>query len=171
MHQRHHRSYRAFARSGTRTALTLAALVIGCGRAYTPRTRQFTVTTVPLLVKELAPTYPFLAKDFAKGGVLDGKEVYAFEPSTLTVYAGDTLVRPARLCRELARPIRHPRDLRREGTWAVPVSVRDRIAPAIDGWRARRALRPVIPHRGQGFARLSRLVASRTLQSTLDPTY
>jgi plastocyanin len=44
-----------------------------------------------LLVKELAPTYPFLAKDFAKGGVLDGKEVYAFEPSTLTVYAGDTL--------------------------------------------------------------------------------
>jgi len=91
MHQRHHRSYRAFARSGARTALTLAALVIGCGRAYTPRTRQFTVTTVPLLVKELAPTYPFLAKDFAKGGVLDGKEVYAFEPSTLTVYAGDTL--------------------------------------------------------------------------------
>jgi uncharacterized cupredoxin-like copper-binding protein len=53
--------------------------------------RNFTITTVPLLVKELAHTYPFLAKDFAKGGVLDGKEVYAFEPSTLTVYAGDTL--------------------------------------------------------------------------------
>ena len=71
--------------------MTLAALVIGCGRAYTPRTREFTITTVPLLVKELAPTYPFLAKDFAKGGVLDGKEVYAFEPNELTVYAGDTL--------------------------------------------------------------------------------
>jgi len=89
--QCHHRSRRVFAQSGVRRALTLAALVIGCGHAYTPRTREFTITTVPLLVTELAPTYPFLAKDFAKGGVLDGKEVYAFEPSTLTVYAGDTL--------------------------------------------------------------------------------
>jgi uncharacterized cupredoxin-like copper-binding protein len=49
------------------------------------------VTTVPLLVKELAKTYPFLAKDFAPGGVLAGKEVYAFSPSTITVMAGDTL--------------------------------------------------------------------------------
>ena len=47
--------------------------------------------TVTLLVKELARTYPFLAKDFAKGGVLDGKEIYAFVPSSITVYAGDTL--------------------------------------------------------------------------------
>jgi plastocyanin len=76
-------------------ALTLAA----CGRSsspqpgatYTPRTRELTVTTVPLLVRETASLYPFLAEDFAPGGVLDGKEVYAFSPSTLTVVEGDTI--------------------------------------------------------------------------------
>jgi uncharacterized cupredoxin-like copper-binding protein len=50
-----------------------------------------TVTTVPLLVKELAGAYPFLEKDFTAGGVLAGKEVYAFSPSTITVVAGDTV--------------------------------------------------------------------------------
>jgi len=84
-------SRRAFARCGINAALSIAALTIGCGRTYVPKTREFTITTVPLLVTELAPTYPFLAKDFAKGGILDGKEVYAFEPNTLTVYSGDTL--------------------------------------------------------------------------------
>ena len=59
--------------------------------AYEPQTRELTVTTVPLLVKELRTVYPFLAADFAKGGVLEGKEVYAFSPSTLTVVEGDTL--------------------------------------------------------------------------------
>jgi plastocyanin len=49
------------------------------------------ITTVPLLTKELAATYPFLNKDFAKSGVLDGKEVYEFMPSTITVSEGDTL--------------------------------------------------------------------------------
>jgi plastocyanin len=49
------------------------------------------VTTVPLLVREQTKTYPFLAKDFAPNGVLAGKEVYAFSPSTITVVAGDTL--------------------------------------------------------------------------------
>lgn len=34
---------------------------------------------------------PFLARDFAPGGVLEGKEVYAFQPSTITVVKGDTL--------------------------------------------------------------------------------
>lgn len=59
--------------------------------AYTPRVRELTVTTVPLLVKEEQKLFPFLAADFAKGGVLDGKEVYAFSPSTLTVVVGDTI--------------------------------------------------------------------------------
>ncbi|MGH7533144.1 MAG: cupredoxin domain-containing protein [Gemmatimonadales bacterium] len=59
--------------------------------AYAPRTRAVTVTTVPLLVKEDAKTLPFLQRDFAKGGVLEGHEVYAFEPSTITVVAGDTI--------------------------------------------------------------------------------
>src|SRR5512138_3700418 len=59
--------------------------------AYRPRTRALAVTTVPLLVKEERSVFPFLAPAFAKGGVLDGKEVYAFSPSTLTVVEGDTL--------------------------------------------------------------------------------
>jgi len=60
-------------------------------RAPQPRSREVVITTVPLLTKELATTYPFLKTDFAKGGVLDGKEVYEFMPSTITVDEGDTL--------------------------------------------------------------------------------
>jgi plastocyanin len=59
--------------------------------AYTPQTRNVTITTVPLLVKEQQAVLPFLKEDFAKGGVLDGKEVYAFSPSTVTVVEGDTV--------------------------------------------------------------------------------
>lgn len=59
--------------------------------AYVPRTREIAVTTVPLLVKEMQGTLPFLKRDFAKGGVLEGKEVYAFSPSTITAVEGDTI--------------------------------------------------------------------------------
>lgn len=59
--------------------------------AYTPRARAITITTVPLLVKEAKHVYPFLEPAFAKGGVLDGKEVYAFAPSSITVVEGDTI--------------------------------------------------------------------------------
>ena len=59
--------------------------------SYVPRRRTVVITTVPLLVKEQTGTFPFLAKDFGAGGVLSGKEVYAFSPSTITVVAGDTL--------------------------------------------------------------------------------
>jgi plastocyanin len=59
--------------------------------SYHPRTRTITVTTVPLLVKEQRSTFPFLGAAFGKGGVLEGKEVYAFSPSTLTVVEGDTI--------------------------------------------------------------------------------
>jgi plastocyanin len=58
---------------------------------YAPRTRALTVTTVPLLVKEERSVFPFLEAAFAKGGVLEGKEVYGFSPSTLTVVQGDTI--------------------------------------------------------------------------------
>lgn len=76
-----------------------AAMNTGCDHAppssrdsgYRPRVREITVTTVPLLVKESAAVYPFLKADFAKGGVLEGKEVYAFVPSTITVVEGDTI--------------------------------------------------------------------------------
>lgn len=59
--------------------------------AYRPRLRDVTITAVPLLTREMQRIYPFLARDFAAGGVLDGKEVYAFEPSAVTVIEGDTL--------------------------------------------------------------------------------
>jgi len=58
---------------------------------YRPHVREITVTTVPLLVKEAVTVYPFLKPAFAKGGVLDGKEVYGFVPGTITAVAGDTL--------------------------------------------------------------------------------
>ena len=78
--------------------VTFCALV-ACGdrverataRRYVPRVREVAITTVPLLVKEDAGVLPFLEKDFAKGGVLEGKEVYAFSPSTVTVVEGDTI--------------------------------------------------------------------------------
>lgn len=76
----------------------MAALVGACSGstkasapAYVPRARAITVTTVPLLVKEEQSVLPFLKQDFAKGGVLEGKEVYGFSPSTLTVVEGDTI--------------------------------------------------------------------------------
>ena len=71
----------------------LALLVAGaaCRPAYQPRTRTVTVTAVPLLTKEMAAVYSFLKADFAAQGMLSGKEVYAFVPSTLVAYAGDTL--------------------------------------------------------------------------------
>ncbi|HKW49224.1 MAG TPA: cupredoxin domain-containing protein [Gemmatimonadaceae bacterium] len=62
------------------------------GRArYVPRMRTITITTVPLLVKEERGVLPFLKADFAKGGVLEGKEVYAFSPSSITAIEGDTI--------------------------------------------------------------------------------
>jgi plastocyanin len=90
---------------GTRCALVAGVLMTACtphreptvdsatsARHYAPQRREVTVTTVPLLVKEMQATLPFLKQDFAKGGVLDGQEVYGFYPSTLTMYTGDTLV-------------------------------------------------------------------------------
>ena len=78
--------------------LAAAAFMAACSqpssqapRAYQPRVRELTVTTVPLLVKEEQSVLPFLKSDFARGGVLDGKEVYGFSPSTLTVVEGDTI--------------------------------------------------------------------------------
>jgi len=58
---------------------------------YLPRTRAATITTVPFLVKEQTRTFPFLKRDFGRGGVLEGKEVYGYSPSTLVAYVGDTL--------------------------------------------------------------------------------
>lgn len=77
------------------TRRTLAVLVFSLsacrGLPSHPRTRSLTITTVPLLTKEMTAVYPFLKTDFADQGVLAGKEVYAFVPSTIVAYAGDTL--------------------------------------------------------------------------------
>jgi uncharacterized cupredoxin-like copper-binding protein len=82
-------------------ALGLAALLavsaaVGCGprtshSSYAPRVREVTLTAVPLLTKEMQSIYPFLREDFAPHGVLEGKEIYAFVPGTVTVYEGDTV--------------------------------------------------------------------------------
>ena len=76
--------------------VALLPLAIACrtappAHAYHPRTRSIAITTVPLLVKEQRGTFPFLPAAMTHGGVLDGKEVYAFSPSTITVVAGDTI--------------------------------------------------------------------------------
>jgi hypothetical protein len=82
---------------GLRLCLCFALLLGGCvghagaGSHYHPQAREITITTVPLLVHEQAKEFPFLAADFARGGVLEGQEVYAFVPSTITAVEGDTL--------------------------------------------------------------------------------
>ena len=78
-------------------AAALLALLGACAGqhrpagAYRPVRRDVTITAVPLLTREMQRIYPFLARDFAAGGVLAGKELYAFEPSTVTAVEGDTL--------------------------------------------------------------------------------
>jgi plastocyanin len=83
-------------RPGPIVPLAALVCVAGCAVAsrpvvYTPQERHFVVTAVPLLTKEMVSIYPFLEEDFARGGVLEGKEVYAFVPSTLTAVEGDTI--------------------------------------------------------------------------------
>jgi len=80
-------------------SLALAGVSIaGCGKKaatvgqqYSPETRPLVVTAVPLLVHEQTGTFDYLKKAFAKGGILNGKEVWGFAPSSITVYRGDTL--------------------------------------------------------------------------------
>jgi len=87
--------YRSFLNSA---AFLVASGLVATGCAskpqaprHTPQTRNVTVTAVPLLTKEMTTVYSFLAADFRKGGVLEGKEVYAFIPDNVTVFEGDTV--------------------------------------------------------------------------------
>ncbi len=59
--------------------------------SYQPHARNFTVSVVPLAVGEQAGLFDYLKSDFAPGGLLDGKEIYGMNPSSLTVYEGDTV--------------------------------------------------------------------------------
>jgi plastocyanin len=83
------------ASNATQPAATATATVTAASAtpasAYLPQTRDITLLTVPLAVHEQTSMYGYLKRDFATGGVLNGKEAYGFYPSTLTVYAGDTL--------------------------------------------------------------------------------
>jgi plastocyanin len=63
----------------------------GPATTYTPQTRDLVVTAVPLLVHEQAGFFDYLNHDFGTGGMLKGKEVWAFSPNSLTVYQGDTV--------------------------------------------------------------------------------
>jgi len=74
----------------TSPSRTVVTTVASRSFTYKPRTKAFIVTTVPLLVHEQAGQFDYLAKDFSKRGVLAGKEVWGFSPSTLTLYQGDT---------------------------------------------------------------------------------
>jgi heme/copper-type cytochrome/quinol oxidase subunit 2 len=58
---------------------------------YTPQTRSFVMTIVPYWVHEVTGTYDYLAPEFGKKGLLAGKEVWGFSPSTIAVYQGDTV--------------------------------------------------------------------------------
>ena len=81
-----HRSVPA-ASAAARTA-TLAPLN---SSTYEPVAHSFILTTVPLLVHEQAGMFDYLGKDFGKHGMLRGKEVWGFSPSSITVYQGDTV--------------------------------------------------------------------------------
>jgi plastocyanin len=85
-------SHRGTAASSTQgaTLVTKAVSAVGAN-TYKPQTREFVVTTVPLLVHEMTSTYDYLKQDFTPKGMLASKEVWAFSPSSFTVYAGDTV--------------------------------------------------------------------------------
>lgn len=74
-----------------RAQATPGSVSPSAGGGSAPQTRNITITTVPLLVKEIEGSLGFLSEDFAPGGVLEGKEVYAYSPSTIVVNQGDTL--------------------------------------------------------------------------------
>ncbi len=58
---------------------------------YAPVTRNFVITSVPLVVKEMTSMYDTLKPELGKGGILADKEVYGFYPNSFTVYQGDTV--------------------------------------------------------------------------------
>jgi len=58
---------------------------------YTPQTRSFVMTIVPYWVHEETGVFDYLKGDFSKKGILNGKEVWGFNPSSITVYQGDTV--------------------------------------------------------------------------------
>jgi plastocyanin len=58
---------------------------------YQPRNEQMVMTIVPFWVHEETGTFDYLNQDFSKKGILKDKEVWGFNPSSITVYQGDTV--------------------------------------------------------------------------------
>ena len=62
--------------------------------AYTPKTRTISMFAVPAWIGEMAdiPAFKeFATKDFAKGGLNDGNEVFAWQPGSIDACAGDSI--------------------------------------------------------------------------------
>jgi plastocyanin len=62
--------------------------------AYSPQTRTIAMFAVPAWIGEMAdiPAYKeFAPKDFKKGGLNDGNEVFAWQPQQIDACAGDTI--------------------------------------------------------------------------------
>ena len=86
-----------------------SAAAAGTTSTYRPQVRDFTITTVPLLVHEQTGTFDYLKQDFSRQGILAGKEVWGFSPNSFTVYAGDTVrvtssIRRVMITRSPSRP-------------------------------------------------------------------
>lgn len=61
---------------------------------YTPKTRNVNMFAVPAWIGEMGdiPQYKeFAPKDFAKGGINDGNEVFSWSPQSIAACAGDTI--------------------------------------------------------------------------------
>ncbi|HZC52752.1 MAG TPA: cupredoxin domain-containing protein [Mycobacterium sp.] len=92
-------------------ALALSLVLAGCAKGrskngnsasagakkatkYTPQTRNISMFAVPAWIGEMAeiPQYKeFAPKDFAKGGINDGNEVFSWQPQMIAACAGDTI--------------------------------------------------------------------------------
>jgi plastocyanin len=99
----------------TALALGLSMLLAGCAKgravgsdqdrtgpegskhqagAYTPKTRTVSMFAVPAWIGEMAdiPQYKeFAPKDFKKGGLNDGNEVFSWQPQMMASCVGDTI--------------------------------------------------------------------------------
>src|SRR3954471_14234078 len=60
-------------------------------QAYQPQTRSMPIVIVPVLTHEQEASLNYLTAVFAKGAMLDGKEVFAFQPSFVSAYVGDSI--------------------------------------------------------------------------------
>ena len=52
---------------------------------------DYSIAAVPQLVHEQTSTFDFLNRAFAKHGLLDGKEVWGWSNTHITVYQGDSI--------------------------------------------------------------------------------